>query len=349
VTYGIAEELLHLSIRYGPGRIPQGWPQTLAPAAGGPGPIRRNDPQAGRYRARFCPASLALALDEALQEAGVELWLDTLVSAPRMERRRVAGLEVENKAGRGLLRAGCLIDATGDADVAFRAGADCATGENWLSIWAMQASLDRARRAVADGSGRPLLDEVRLGGDDAGRGAPSDRRWQGTDGREVTEFVLAGRTLLREHYRARYAELGPGARSDLFPVALPAMAQLRTTRRIAGLTTLAEDCHGRRAEDSIALVADWRKAGCVWEIPYGTLLPRGVAGLLAAGRCISAEGDAWQVTRVIPAAAATGQAAGVAAALAARHNTSPGELEVPDVQEQLANHGTRVHLADVGL
>lgn len=332
VTYGIAEELLHLSIRYGPGEVPPGWGE------GG------DEPKAGRYAVRFCPASLALALDEAVEAAGVHLWLDTLVCVPVVERDRVAGLEVENKTGRGLLRAKCVVDATGDADVACRAGAECAQGENWLSIWAIQASLVKAQQAVAEGSGRPLLSTIRLGGDDAGRGSASDHRWQGTDAREVTDFVLAGRRLLREHYQARYADGGPAERDNLFPVTLPAMAQFRTTRRIVGRATLTDGQHGRHASDSIALVSDWRKAGSVWEIPYGTLVPRKVGGLLAAGRCISSDGDAWQVTRVIPAAAATGQAAGLAAALAARHDIPPENLEVRDVQQRLRSKGLRLHL-----
>lgn len=87
----------------------------------------------------------------------------------------------------------------------------------------------------------------------------------------------------------------------------------------------------------------------MWEVPYGTLLPRGVKGLLAAGRCISSEGDAWQVTRVIPPAALTGQVAGLAAALAARRDTTPDALDPRDVQRELRRKGIPLHLGHVGL
>ena len=153
VIYGIAEELLHLSIKYGPGAVPEGWPAR------------------GRYSTSFSPASFVLALDEVLGEAGVELWLDTLVSEPAMTGSRLMGIVVENKSGRGVLRAQCVIDATGDADVAYRAGAKCVETDNWLSLWGVQASLARARQAAADPA-TGLLDMVRVGGDANGRGHP---------------------------------------------------------------------------------------------------------------------------------------------------------------------------------
>ena len=71
------------------------------------------------------------------------------------------------------------------------------------------------------------------------------------------------------------------------------------------------------------LVAVWRKPGYIWEIPYGTLIPQDIKGLITAGRCISSANDAWEITRLIPAAALTGQVAGVAARLAIQHNTTP--------------------------
>jgi len=337
MLHGIAEELLHASIRYGPGDVPKSWRDG------------RNAPERSRYRVVFNPASFALGLDELLIEAGVALWLDTLVCTPVIEGGRVAGLEVENKTGRGVLRAACVVDATGDADVAFRAGARCVTGENWLSIWAAQVSVDAAQRALAQGTGVPLLDIVRLGGDDAGRGATGDGSWHGVDGEEITRFVLATRTMLRERYKALYAEAGDGERRNVFPITLPAMAQYRTTRRIVGQATVAPEAEGVRCEASVGLAPDWRRAGRVWEVPYGALLPVGAPGLLAVGRCASAEGDAWQVMRVIPPAAHTGQVAGVAAALAVAHETTPDALDVADVQRELRTRGIPLHLDEVGL
>ena len=338
VTYGIAEELLHVSLRYGPGDVPADWRHQHD----------ANEPS--RYRAIFSPASFVLGLDEVLVEAGAELWLDTLVCAPVMEGDRIAGVEVENKSGRGVFRATCVIDATGDADVAFRAGAQCAQERNWPTIWALQIAIERAQRAVAQRDGTPLLDMVILGGDSAGRGAPPGSvATSGTRAEEVTQFVLDSRKLLRDHYTRTYAEGGTNNRHRLYPVALPAMAQFRKTRRIVGQETLSDGRHGRHVADSIGLVADWRKPGHVWEIPYGTLVPTGVKGLLAAGRCISSDGDAWEVTRVIPPAVLTGQVAGLGATLAVRNNTTPDALDTRAIQHALRDKGMPLHLGDVGL
>lgn len=333
VTFGIAEELLHLSIKYGPGDVPAGWRE--------PG----EHEERRRYRVAFSPAAFTLALDEALEQAGVTLWLDTLVCRPVLEGERIIGLEVENKSGRGLLSAACVVDATGDADVAFRAGATCTEGDNWLSLWSIQVSLERAARAVAAPDAISLLDVIQLGANNAGRGAPAGNpKLQGTDSEQVTRFVMDSRRLLREHYKAKQAEGGASDRRTLFPVTLPSMAQFRTTRRIVGQEQMRDGQHGLHRPTSIGLVADWRKAGYVWEIPFGALLPQPITGLLVAGRCIASEGDAWEVTRVIPPAALTGQVAGLAAGLAIRHGTTPDRLDVSQVQSELARLGIPYHL-----
>ncbi|MFO8007189.1 MAG: FAD-dependent oxidoreductase [Candidatus Brocadiia bacterium] len=324
VTFGLAEELLHSSLKYGPGDIPETW--------------REPEPKWGgrRYSVRFSPASLVLALDELLAEAGVDLWLDTLVCLPVIEGDRISGLEVENKSGRGSLSARCIVDATGDADVAFRAGAPCIEQDNWLSLWALEASLDAARQAAEQGSAAPLRRSVRVGAGNTGQGHPDGmRKFRGTDGREVTEFVLEGRRLLREHYAEQQAELGEDGRQDLYPLHLPSMAQFRTTRRVEGRFTLADGMDGRDFNDAVGLIANWWRPGEVWQVPYGALVPREVRGLLAAGRCISAQGEAWEVTRVIHGAAHTGEIAGLAASLAVEKDTTPDALDVADVRGAL--------------
>ena len=364
-VFGIAEELLHLSIKYGPGSIPNGWaptvpPPQLSPGGGGRIGERRAPVQGPRYMTPFSPASFALAIDEALLNAGIAVWLDTLVAAPVMgvgtprgvgtlwPGQRIVGLEVENKSGRGVLRAAVVIDATGDADVAYRAGAPCVESDNWLSLWAVETSLVCALQAAEDPQNAKLLEMIHVGGDADGRNHPSDQpKYHGTDSDEVTRFVLEGRRLLREHYQASQAELGPDGRRQRFPVTLPAMAQFRTTRRIDGKETMTIDRPNTALSTSVALVPDWRRPGPVWEVPYGALIARGIQGLLAAGRCFSAEGEAWEVARVIPPAALTGQVAGVAATLAVRQGTTPDAIEAADVQRALRERGIPFHASDI--
>jgi flavin-dependent dehydrogenase len=130
VTAGIAEELLAAAVKYGPGRVPPQWagalPATLQWDAGYS--CHRLYPEAHldeRYMTIFSPVAFALALDELLETAGVALWLDTLACAPLMDKNVVRGVEVQNKSGGVSITAEVVVDATGDADIAFRAGAPC--------------------------------------------------------------------------------------------------------------------------------------------------------------------------------------------------------------------------------
>jgi hypothetical protein len=126
VTFGIAEELLKLSIKYGPGNIPSGWfgqdgeeldfrYDELYPE----GKLNK------RYLTIYSPMAFVFELDEILGESSVDLWLDTLACQPVMKGNKITGVEVENKSGRILIKAKCVIDGTGDADIAYRCNAPC--------------------------------------------------------------------------------------------------------------------------------------------------------------------------------------------------------------------------------
>jgi hypothetical protein len=84
-------------------------------------------------------------------------------------------------------------------------------------------------------------------------------------------------------------------------------------------------------------------AGDAYDIPLRCLLPRGVDNLLTAGRCISGTHEAHSSYRVTPTAMATGQAAGVCAALAAATGKPPREVPTDAVQAELVRQG-----ADLG-
>ncbi len=80
-----------------------------------------------------------------------------------------------------------------------------------------------------------------------------------------------------------------------------------------------------------------------YAIPYRSLLPRSIDGLLVAGRCLSASHEAASSVRGQVVCMATGQAAGVAAALSARSGVTPRRLPVPRLQAALRDQ--RVVLA----
>ena len=72
-------------------------------------------------------------------------------------------------------------------------------------------------------------------------------------------------------------------------------------------------------------------------------------GILAAGRNISTDDDAWEAFRVIPSAAMTGEVAGVAAAMSVKEDMDASELNVEALRAELRKNGFRFHLQEVGL
>jgi hypothetical protein len=79
--------------------------------------------------------------------------------------------------------------------------------------------------------------------------------------------------------------------------------------------------------------------GEAYDIPLRCLIPQKVEGLIVAGRCISGTHEAHSSYRVMPIAMATGQAAGVCAAWAARARTPPRNVPAPEVQQELIRQG----------
>lgn len=79
-----------------------------------------------------------------------------------------------------------------------------------------------------------------------------------------------------------------------------------------------------------------------YDIPYGCLVPREVDGLLVAGRCISADHEALGSMRVMYQCMATGEAAGVAAALSLGAGCAPRAVDVAALREELEQRGAIV-------
>ncbi len=132
---------------------------------------------------------------------------------------------------------------------------------------------------------------------------------------------------------------------------------VRETRHIVGEYTLTgkDALEGPYFEDSIAADAsaydihdpkgadvDFRGMR-PYEIPYRCLVPKAVDQLLVAGRCISAEHSAHARSRNMPACMATGQAAGIAAAVALDAGVRVRDVNVATVQEILRELGMPLH------
>ena len=135
---------------------------------------------------------------------------------------------------------------------------------------------------------------------------------------------------------------------------------VRETRRVIGDYMLtADDLLGARKFDDViargsypvdihnpegkGTVLKRLPAGESYDIPLRSLLPKGVDRLLVSGRCISGTHEAHSSYRVMPIAMATGQAAGIAGALAAQRGAQPRDLSANEVQEELIRQGATLY------
>jgi hypothetical protein len=109
-------------------QIVRGMPQELIERIGIKGGTREGGhlPNPAGIGGSFTPVDpdiMKFVLFEMANEARVDLWLHTLMVETNVEQNRLTGVRVYNKSGFHELHARVLIDATGDADVAVRAGA----------------------------------------------------------------------------------------------------------------------------------------------------------------------------------------------------------------------------------
>ena len=131
---------------------------------------------------------------------------------------------------------------------------------------------------------------------------------------------------------------------------------VRETRRIIGDYQLTADdvLSARKFDDAIArgaypvdihnptgtgTVLKRLPPGEAYDIPLRCLMPQNAQGLIVAGRCISGTHEAHSSYRVMPIVMATGQAAGVTAAIAARRGAQPREVGVREIQHELVRQG----------
>jgi hypothetical protein len=131
---------------------------------------------------------------------------------------------------------------------------------------------------------------------------------------------------------------------------------VRETRRMLGDYQLTADdvLRARKFDDAIArgaypvdihnpdgkgTVLKHVPPGDAYDIPLRALLPRALENVIVAGRCLSGTHEAHSSYRVMPIVMATGQAAGVCAAISARSGRAPREVPVAQVQRELLRQG----------
>ena len=347
------------------------------------------------------------------REAKVDLLLFTDTVDVVMDGRLVRGVVVQTKTGPRAMMARVTVDASGDADLAYLAGAPHVKGRESdgrmrpitqlfrlgnvdierVVRYATERPQDFLRdsdrsvidierkvlrlvgffSAVKEAKARGELDKdchyVRL------EDVLVDRRMvmvnttrvydvDGTDPFDLTRATLEGRRQMHQlvAFLKRYV---PGF-EETFVVDTAPRLGVRETRRIVGEYVLTEDdiagdvkfpdtvarsymrhipghdVHspdaGEGAESDRVYRTDVMPV-LGFNLPYRILVPRGVEGLLVAGRCMSVTQEADRWTRNQPPCILAGQAAGTAAALAVRADVLPRAVNVAALQAALARQG----------
>ena len=317
VSFGIAEELLKLSIKHGAeARYPKNW-------LDGEGTRTKKDL---RYAVQYNAQLFAILAEQLLLEEGVEIFYGAYAVDVIKHGDRIDTLVVENKSGRQGFQVSAVVDATGDCDIALFAGVPTETYQtgNLLAAWYYSA----------ENTGYTLnkLGVVSASAD------KTIQRFTGVDGKELSDVMVQSHQSILKHFLQKQQT---GAAQWI--ATLPTVPQVRMSRKIRGEYSLAEAEVHTYFEDSIGMVSDWRKRGPIFEVPFRTLYSKSVKNLIIAGRCTSVEEDMWDIMRVIPCCAVTGQAAGTAAAM----TDDFGALDISLLQEALQKDGVILHERDI--
>jgi len=315
----------------------------------------------------YNPESLKRVWDQLAAEANIRVLLHTFVSDVLTDGPRVVGAEFVNKGGRHRVSAKVVVDASVDADVVASAGgafalAGCDGPQQTLSTTFRLANVSERALAVSKEELHALMREANASGrfrlpreegsvhrtPDAGIMATIMTRIPGVapeDVEGISRAEAAGRAQVREYLRFLRAMV-PGYEHAVLITTSPWIG-VRETRRIVGDYELTGDdvLAARRFEDGVARCGapiedhhpgrDTRWAYIpddgTYTVPFRALLPRGLERIVVAGRCLSSSHDAHASARSIGTCMAMGQAAGTAAALAARQGAGPRDVALEDL------------------
>lgn len=328
------------------------------------------------------PEMHKIAIDRLLKRAGVKVVYHATVCDVIRQNGTVTGVEASLRDGRAEFSAKAVVDGTGDAEVAYYAGAPFElapdlqaltyhfrlgnvrgnhTWDEWEEICG-QAMAEAYAAGEIQVYGGPWF--IRL--NDSELSVNSTRMYGSpVDPEELTAAEMEGReSMLRiwNILRRRVPEL-----ADSYILAGASQLHIRESRKIVGDYTLTEAdiWNNVSFDDAIALGA-WPvdihpTDGFVgvhphkesppepYQIPYRCLLTKGVDNLLVAGKPISTTHRAHGSTRVPGTSLATGQAAGAAAALAAKNNVSPREVNIAELRKLLKEQGAILSMEEAVL
>ena len=175
-----------------------------------------------------------------------------------------------------------------------------------------------------------------------------------TDNRSLTHAEIVGRQQA-EHITAFFKKYVPGC-EDVRIKSTASHVGIRESRHIRGEYRLTADdlLSAKVPEDSVFVAANSVDVhgrfgpksneyipieGKYYGIPYRSLVPVDIEGLLLAGRCLSADSTAAGAVRVMPPCMAMGQASGTAAALSVSNGCSVRTLDTDILRRTLKENG----------
>lgn len=320
---------------------------------------------------------LKIVYEDMVLEAGAKLLYHTFVPEVIVEDGALRGVMAANKAGLKSILARMVIDTTGDADIAARAGApfELAGSEDRpvqsLSTIFYMGNVDVERAfAISQAERTELMQRAfergdyrlhRIGGSIHPTPHPGFvhanltriPNIDATDPFALTQAEIEGRRQTQEYVRFLKNE-HPGF-EEAYLAMTANMIGVRETRRLIGeyVLTGADVVAGRQFEDAVACCAApiedhhagrdtrWQyvQGDGFYQIPYRSLLPKAVDNLIVAGRCLSATHEAQASARNSAQCMAMGEAAGVAATLALEAAAQPKDVSTGTLRAALLEQG----------
>jgi len=311
------------------------------------------------------PERMKLNAQEMLLEAGVRIVFHAWAARPIVEAGTARGIVFESKAGRQAIMAKVVVDTTGDGDMFARAGADFDTdiqeGDvhhsmntgwviggvnmdrwiNWKVLYPEQLTelMNRGREELGFFqtpyvSWRPDI-ALFLGPRQSGLSA--------LDVDDQTEVEIRSHRLMEGHCQF-FRRHAPGF-EQAYSLQSASQLGVRHTRRLDGIERIERGnwSDGTPVATEVGVSPSISPKFPIVSVPYGSLVPRNLDGLLAAGRHMSCDANSHGFMREIPQCWLTGHAAGVGAAIAANRGLQPREVDVNEVRKILRDQGAHLH------
>jgi len=301
----------------------------------GDGAITKLEPNIGQPTAD--PEAAKVLMDDMVQEAKVDVFFHAWGVDVIQNGQSVQGVVFESKQGRQAVLAKVVVDASGDGDVFFQAGESYTQISHALGFVHRLGNTDRIDKSKA-----PKDTRLNIGG----REPLKSVRWvnslgskgNGLDIRDMTQAEMMHRKSAW-NYTQRIRKT-PGY-EEVYLAQTTSQLGVRATRLLNGVVRIDKKGAVERTTypDTVAVSGHDGLRLPEFQIPYGSLLPKSVDNVIVAGRCISCAPDLIDRVRLIPVCVVTGQAAGVAAALAAKGGVRPRDLPAADIQKVLREQG----------